>query len=305
MMKKIVSLFLVSLAVLTLISCGKKEITTNEQARAAFVAAYEKQNEKNGGLMDVTFDFATTMEGVPIELDGTMSIGYTIKPEFSAEMNMTVNTDMMGMQVELPFQFYYEVEGSNMTMYFNAMNTWMKTSVPYSQFDIAAMRELNVAMLETIDEVILKGKTEINETPVYELEVTMGDNTFSKMLEVYKNVMSDAEVQVLEEAFKTVELSVEEIDLLFAGLTIPTYLRQSDLSLYGCSIDIEQFLGQVLENATEIAGTEVPPEVLSELDMSGFMTFVYKDGEPTGVYTVPQEARDAAVDMNVTEQMTF
>lgn len=305
MMKKIMSLFLVSLAVLTLISCGKKEITTNEQARAAFVAAYEKQNAKNGGLMDVTFDFATTIEGMPMVFDGTMSIGYTIKPEFSAEMNMTVNTDMMGMKVELPFQFYYEVEGSNMTMYFNAMNTWMKTSVPYSQFDIAAMRELNVAMLETIDEVILKGKTEINETPVYELEVTMGDNTFSKMLEVYKNVMSDAEVQVLEEAFKTVELSVEEIDLLFAGLTIPTYLRQSDLSLYGCSIDIEQFLGQVLENATEIAGTEVPPEVLSELDMSGFMTFVYKDGEPTGVYTVPQEARDAAVDMNVTEQMTF
>ena len=75
MMKKIVSLFLVSLAVLTLISCGKKEITTNEQAREAFVAAYEKQNAKNGGLMDVTFDFATTMEGVPIELDGTMSIG--------------------------------------------------------------------------------------------------------------------------------------------------------------------------------------------------------------------------------------
>ena len=46
------SLFLVSLAVLTLISCGKKEITTNEQAREAFVAAYEKQNAKSGALMD-------------------------------------------------------------------------------------------------------------------------------------------------------------------------------------------------------------------------------------------------------------
>lgn len=305
MMKKIVSLFLVTLAVLTLISCGKKEITTNEQAREAFVAAYEKQNAKSGALMDATFDFAATIEGMPMVFDGTMSIGYTIKPEFSAEMNMTVNTDIMGMKMALPFRIYYEVEGSNMTMYLNAMNTWMKTSVPYSQFDFATLAEFNTIMLETIDEVVLKGKTEINETPVYELEVKMGDNTFSKMLEVSKTVMSDAEVQALEDAFNSEELSVEEFDLLFAGFTIPTYLRQSDLSLYGCSIDIEQFLGQFLENATEIAGTEVPSEALAKLDMSGFMTLVYKDVEPAGVYTVPQEARDAAVDMNVTEQMTF
>ncbi|MDY3754526.1 MAG: hypothetical protein SO369_05185 [Treponema sp.] len=60
-----------------------------------------------------------------------------------------------------------------------------------------------------------------------------------------------------------------------------------------------------MENATEIAGTEVPSEALAKLDMSGFMTLVYKDVEPAGVYPVPQEARDAAVDMNVTEQMTF
>ena len=123
-----------------------------------------------------------------------------------------------------------------------------RESVPYSQFDFATLAEFNTIMLETIDEVVLKGKTEINEIPVYELEVKMGDNTFSKMLEASKNVMSDAEVQALEDTFNSEELSVDEFDLLFAGFTISTYLRQSDLSLYGCSIDIEQFLG----NATEI-----------------------------------------------------
>ena len=129
-MKKILSTACAVLLLATaLISCGKKEITTNEQAREAFVAAYEKQKAKSGALMDATFDFAATIEGMPMVFDGTMSIGYTIKPEFSAEMNMTVNTDIMGMKMALPFRIYYEVEGSNMTMYLNAMNTWMKTSV--------------------------------------------------------------------------------------------------------------------------------------------------------------------------------
>ena len=112
--------------------------------------------------------------------------------------------------------------------------------------------------------------------------------------------MGDAEVQSMEELFQSAGISVKEFDLLFAGLYFPVYLRQSDLSLYGCSVDLELLLTQLIGNAAEIDGTEVPPDVLSELDMSGSMTMLYRDGEPTGVFTVPQEARDTAVEMSST-----
>lgn len=300
MMKKIVSLFLVSLAVLTLISCGKKEITTNKQAREAFVAAYEKQNAKSGALMDATFDFAATIDGMPMVFDGTMTIGYTVKPEFSAELDIVANAEVSGMNMSFPLKGYYEIDENELAFYINVLNTWTKTTMPYSQIDFEVMVAYNSVLLETIDEVVLKGKTEINETPVYELDVKFGDNTFSKMLEATEKIMGDAEVQSMEELFQSAGISVKEFDLLFAGLYFPVYLRQSDLSLYGCSVDLELLLTQLIGNAAEIDGAEVPPDVLSELDMSGSMTMLYRDGEPTGVFTVPQEARDTAVEMSST-----
>ena len=51
--------------------------------------------------------------------------------------------------------------------------------------------------------------------------------------------------------------------------------------------------------------SELSPEVLSNLGVSGSMLLVYREGEPAGVYTVPQEARDEAIDMNATEELVF
>ena len=185
-MKKIVSFFLMSLVVLVLISCGKKEITTNEQARKAFIAAYEKLNAKSGRFMDATFDFAATIDGMPMVFDGTMTIGYTVKPEFSAELDIVANAEVAGMNMSFPLKGYYEIDENELAFYINVLNTWTKTTMPYSQIDFEVMAAYNSVLLETIDEVILKGKTEINETPVYGLDVKFGDNTFSKMLKLLR-----------------------------------------------------------------------------------------------------------------------
>ena len=302
-MKKILSLFLMSLIVLALISCGKKEITTDAQAQEALIAAYEKVNAKNGGLMDATFDLSATIEGMPMFFDGTIAIGYTIKPDFSAEMDMTVNTEMMGMDMSLPFKAYYEVAGNELIVYVNAMNTWMKTS--YSQVDVTAINDFSAMMIKNLTNVSLKGKTEIQGTPVYELELTLVDNALSQMMETVSSTMSDSERQNMEQMLATSKFSLEELDVLFAGLTFPTYLRQKDLSLYGFNVDLEQCLNQLVNNVAQLDETELPPEVLSNLAVSGSMLLVYREGEPAGVYAVPQEARDTAVEMNAPEEMAF
>ena len=304
-MKKILSLFLLSLIVLALISCGKKEISTDAQAQEALIVAYEKVNAKNGGFMDATFDLSATIEGMPMVFDGTMAIGYTIKPDFSAEMDMSINTEMMGMDMSFPFKAYYEVAGEELMAYFNVMNTWMKTSAPYSQIDITAMNEFGTMMVKNLSKVSLKGKTEIQDTPVYELEITLVDNAFSQMMEASSSTMSEAERQKMEQMLAASEFSVEELDIMFAGLTFPTYLRQSDLSLYGITVDLGQCLNQLVDNVAQLEESELTPEVLSNLDVSGSMLLVYREGEPAGVYVVPQEARDTAVDMNATEEMAF
>ena len=302
-MKKILSLFLMSLIVLALISCGKKEITTDTQAQEALIAAYEKENAKNGGLMDATFALSATIEGMPVFFDGAMAIGYTIKPDFSAEMDMTVNTEMMGMDMSLPFKAYYEVAGNELIVYVNAMNTWMKTS--YSQVDVTAINDFSAMMIKNLTNVSLKGKTEIQGTPVYELELTLVDNALSQMMETVSSTISDSERQNMEQMLATSKFSLEELDVLFAGLTFPTYLRQKDLSLYGFNVDLEQCLNQLVNNVAQLDETELPLEVLSNLAVSGSMLLVYREGEPTGVYAVPQEARDTTVEMNAPEEMAF
>lgn len=304
-MKKSLSLFFVSLIVLALMSCGKKEITTDVQAQEALVAAYEQVNAKNGGFMDATFDLAATIEGMPMVFDGRLALGYTVKPDFSAEMDMTINTEMMGMDMSFPFKGYYEVAGEEVVAYFNAMNTWMKTSAPYSQVDIAAMNEFSSMMIKTLSEVSLKGKTEIQDTPVYELEITLVDNAFSQLMEVASTSISESDRQQMEQMLATSEFSLEELDTLFADLTFPIYLRQSDLSLYGVTVDLGQCLNQLIHNVSQMEESELSPEVLSNLGVSGSMLLVYREGEPAGVYTVPQEARDEAIDMNATEELVF
>lgn len=117
--------------------------------------------------------------------------------------------------------------------------------------------------------------------------------------------MGETDRQVAMEVLVSAGLSIEELDILFAGLTIPTYFRQSDLSLYGVSVDLEQCLSQIWENVAEIDGTELLPDALSDFGIYGSMLLVYRSEEPAGVYTVPQEARDTAVDMNAAKEMTF
>lgn len=304
-MKKNLSIFFVSLIVLALMSCGKKEITTDVQAQEALVAAYEQVNAKNGGFMDATFDLAATIEGMPMVFDGSLAMGYTVKPDFSAEMDMTINTEMMGMDMSFPFKGYYEVAGEEVVAYFNAMNTWMKTSAPYPQVDIAAMNEFSSMMIKTLSEVSLKGKTEIHDTPVYELEMTLVDNAFSQLMEIASTSISESDRQQMEQMLATSEFSLEELDILFADLNFPVYLRQSDLSLYGVTVDLGQCLNQLIHNVSQMEESELSPEVLSNLGVSGSMLLVYREGEPAGVYTVPQEARDEAVDVNATEELVF
>jgi hypothetical protein len=184
------------------------------------------------------------------------------------------------------------------------MNTWMKSALPSSQLDLASMTELISVMMGAIDEVVLKGKTEINETPVYELEVKVDNNWFSKGVDSSQNGLSESDRQAMGEMLNKPALSVEELDVLLAGLNFPVYLRQSDLSLYGFSVDFEQCLGQLMDNIAQIDGAEVPTEV-ANLGLTGFVTVVYRAGEPASVYLVPQEARDTAIDMNATEEMGF
>ncbi len=281
-MKKILSLVLVAIMVLSFAGCGSKDATKGMSAEEVLVAATEKSTTWESFEADMDMAMLMTIMGPePTEITMKGTALFFMDP---MRMKMTMDTSM-GEDMKMTIEQYMVQEGDQFVTYQSTMGQWMKMVI--DDPSMSGMLTMDPAQNMELFKKYLVGAEIVGEEKVNNMDALKIDLTVS--FEMYKELIADNAAMDMGGFTSTGMLdSLAEV----GDLTYTIWVEKETLQPVKYYMDFGDVMSKV--GAAVGESTDMPAEMLSiydDMEMTIIMTI--KNIDNVSDFEIPQEALDA------------
>ncbi len=283
MKKKLLSILLVLVMIFSVSGCEKKELSASDLLEKA----YENCESVKNITAKQTMQLSASAAGESINLNIDSDIVAFSDPY---KVKMEANMDMGELGSQAITMYMAEEDGKYYT-YTGASGMWMKQSMDKAAFDEAMNSYDSKAYLEQL----------VDNTSTFTFNETTEDDK-----EVYKldgNITGESLKNMLKTANSMSQLDSLGIDYTQAfdsisDLPVTIYIEKESGNLYKMSMDMSDFMKQVMSSMSDAAGTDESLNTDVAIDKCD-MAITYTGYDNAENFDIPEEALNAEeIDLN-------
>lgn len=283
MKKKLLSILLVLVMILSVSGCEKKELSASDLLEKA----YENCESVKNITAKQTMQLSASAAGESINLNIDSDIVAFSDPY---KVKMEANMDMGELGSQAITMYMAEEDGKYYT-YTGASGMWMKQSMDKAAFDEAMNSYDSKAYLEQL----------VGSTSTFTFNETTEDDK-----EVYKldgNITGESLKNMLKTANSMSQLGSLGIDYTQAfdsisDLPVTIYIEKESGNLYKMSMDMSDFMKQIMSSMSGAADTDESLNTDVAIDKCD-MTITYTGYDNAENFDIPEEALNAEeIDLN-------